>query len=181
MKFKVTPQIIPDVLLIEPTVYADDRGYFMESFQQADFAEFLPGVHFVQDNESFSSRGVIRGLHFQQAPHAQAKLVRVVQGSVWDVAIDLRPQSPTFRQYVSAELSAENHQQLYIPKGFGHGFIATSDSAIIQYKADAFYHPASDAGIHPHDPDLKIPWPLDLTEHLLSAKDQQLPFLKDLK
>ena len=111
MKFKVTPQSIPDVLLIEPTVYADDRGYFMESYNLNDFEEFLPDVRFVQDNESKSTKGVLRGLHFQKAPHAQAKLVRVVQGSIWDVAVDIRPDSPTYKQFCYAEISSENHHQ----------------------------------------------------------------------
>jgi len=180
MKFKVTPQSIPDVLLIEPTVYADDRGYFMESFHQKDFEEFLPGVKFVQDNESKSSRGVLRGLHFQRAPHAQAKLVRVIQGSIWDVALDIRPGSPTYGQHAAARLSAENHLQLFLPRGFAHGFIVTSDTAIVQYKTDNFYNPKADAGIHPHDPELNIPWPLPKEEHLLSGKDVALPPLRDL-
>jgi len=178
MKFKVTPQSIPDVLLIEPTVYADDRGYFKESYNLNDFEEFLPGVKFVQDNESKSTRGVLRGLHFQKPPHAQAKLVRVIQGSIWDVAVDIRPDSPTFKQYCFAELSADNHFQFFVPRGFAHAFIVTSDTAIVQYKTDNFYNPKSDAGIHPHDPDLSIPWPLPLEEHILSAKDKLLPTLK---
>ncbi len=175
MKFKVTPQSIPDVLLIEPTVYADDRGYFKESYNLKDFEEFLPGVRFVQDNESESTRGVLRGLHFQRTPHAQAKLVRVIQGSIWDVALDIRRDSPTFKQYCFAELSEENHHQLFIPRGFAHGFIVTSETAIVQYKTDDFYNPESDAGIHPHDPELNIPWPLPIEEHLLSEKDKLLP------
>jgi dTDP-4-dehydrorhamnose 3,5-epimerase len=180
MKFKVTPQSIPEVLLIEPTVYADDRGYFKESYNFNDFEEFLPGVRFVQDNESKSSRGVLRGLHFQKAPHAQAKLIRVIQGSIWDVAVDIRPESPTYKQYCFAELSSENHQQFFVPKGFAHGFIVTSETAIVQYKTDNFYEAAADGGIHPHDPELNIPWPLSRGEHLLSEKDRLLPFLKDL-
>jgi len=177
MKFKVTPQSIPDVLLIEPTVYADDRGYFKESYNLNDFKEFLPGVKFVQDNESKSSRGVLRGLHFQKAPHAQAKLVRVIQGRIWDVAVDIRPDSTTFKQFCFAELSADNHCQFYIPRGFAHAFLVTSETAIVQYKTDNFYHPQSDAGIHSHDPELDIPWPLPKEEHILSAKDMVLPFL----
>jgi dTDP-4-dehydrorhamnose 3,5-epimerase len=181
MKFKVTPQSIPDVLLIEPKVFADDRGYFMESYNLNDFEEFLPGVKFVQDNESKSTRGVLRGLHFQKAPHAQAKLIRVIQGSIWDVAVDIRPESPTFKQYVYAELSAKNHSQLFIPRGFAHGFIVTSDMAIVQYKTDNFYEILADAGIHLHDPDLNIPWPLPKEEHLLSSKDMLLPLLSSSK
>jgi dTDP-4-dehydrorhamnose 3,5-epimerase len=177
MKFKVTPQSIPDVLLIEPTVLADDRGYFKESYNLNDFEEFLPGVKFVQDNESMSSRGVLRGLHFQKEPHAQAKLVRVIQGSIWDVAVDIRPDSPTFKQYCFAEISADNHFQFFIPRGFAHSFLVTSDIAIVQYKTDNFYHSQSDGGIHPHDPDLNIPWPLPLEDHILSEKDLLLPRL----
>ncbi|MBT4398894.1 MAG: dTDP-4-dehydrorhamnose 3,5-epimerase [Bacteroidetes bacterium] len=180
MKFKVTPQSIPDVLLIEPTVFADDRGYFKESYNLQNFEEFLPGVKFVQDNESMSNRGVLRGLHFQKPPHAQAKLIRVIQGSIWDVAVDIRIESPTFKQWVIAELTAENHNQLYIPRGFAHGFIVTSETAIVQYKTDNFYHSQSAAGIHPNDPGLNIPWPLPREEHLLSGKDVALPMLKDL-
>jgi dTDP-4-dehydrorhamnose 3,5-epimerase len=177
MKFKVTPQSIPDVLLIEPTVYTDDRGYFKESYNLQDFEKFLPGDKFVQDNESKSTRGVLRGLHFQQPPHAQAKLVRAIQGSIWDVAVDIRPDSPTFKQFVFAELTADNHTQLFIPRGFAHGFLVTSDTAIVQYKTDNYYHPASDSGINPHDPELNIPWPLPKDEHLLSEKDLLLPLL----
>ena len=180
MKFKVTPQSIPEVLLIEPTLYADSRGYFMESFQQADFEKFLPGVHFVQDNESQSAKGVIRGLHFQKAPHAQAKLLRVLQGAIWDVAVDIRSDSPTYRQHVAVSLTAENHHQYFIPSGFAHGFIVMSDNAVVQYKTNAFYNAASDGGIHPHDPDLAIPWPIEKSAHLLSAKDQALPYLAQL-
>jgi dTDP-4-dehydrorhamnose 3,5-epimerase len=180
MKFKVTPQSIPEVLLIEPTVFADDRGYFKESYNLNDFEEFLPGVKFVQDNESKSSKGVLRGLHFQKAPHAQAKLIGVIQGSIWDVALDIRPESPTFKKFVYKELSAENHHQLFIPRGFAHAFLVTSDIAIVQYKTDNFYHPQSDAGIHPQDPDLNVPWPLPLEDHILSEKDLLLPRLSTL-
>jgi dTDP-4-dehydrorhamnose 3,5-epimerase len=177
MSFKVTPQSIPDVLLIEPAVFADDRGYFKESYNLQDFEEFLPGVTFVQDNESKSSCGVLRGLHFQRSPHAQAKLIRVIQGEIYDVAVDIRPASPTYKQYTFAELSAENHHQFFIPRDFAHAFLVTSEIAIVQYKTDNFYHPQSDAGIHPYDPDLNIPWPLPIEEHNLSEKDQSLPFL----
>jgi dTDP-4-dehydrorhamnose 3,5-epimerase len=177
MKFKVTPQSIPEVLLIEPTVYTDSRGYFKESYNLNDFEEFLPGVKFVQDNESKSSRGVLRGLHFQKAPHAQSKLIRVIQGSIWDVAVDIRPDSQTYGQHVAVQLSAEAHHQLYIPRGFAHGFLVTSETAIVQYKTDNFYNPQSDAGIHPHDSDLNIPWPGADDEHILSNKDKVLPLL----
>ena len=179
MKFKVTPQRIPDVLLIEPTVYADDRGYFKESYNLQDFETFLPGVNFVQDNESKSTRGVLRGLHFQKAPHAQAKLVRVIEGAIWDVAVDIRPDSPTYKQYCFAELTDENHCQFFIPRGFAHAFLVLSDTSIVQYKTDNFYEPTVDAGIHAHDPDLSIPWPLPIEEHFLSEKDKQLQFLSN--
>ena len=181
MKFKVTPQSIPDVLLIEPTVYADARGYFKESYNLNDFEEFLPGVRFVQDNESKSSRGVLRGLHFQKAPHAQAKLVRVIQGEIFDVAVDIRPNSPWWGQHVAVLLTADNHNQFFIPKGFAHGFIVTSETAIVLYKTDNYYNPESDTGIHAHDPDLSIPWPLNRETHLLSSKDQSLPKLAELE
>ncbi|MCF7822750.1 MAG: dTDP-4-dehydrorhamnose 3,5-epimerase [Candidatus Marinimicrobia bacterium] len=181
MKFTVTPQKISEVLLIKPTVYGDDRGYFKENYQQCDFDEFLPGVRFIQDNQSLSKKGVIRGLHFQKEPHGQAKLIWVVKGSIWDVVVDIRPNSRSYKQYVFAELTEANHHQLFIPKGFAHGFIVTSDEAIVQYKTDAFYNPESDGGIHPKDPDLNIPWPLNDSEHHLSGKDQALPFFADLK
>jgi len=177
MSFKVTPQSIPDVLLIEPSVYTDERGYFKESYNLQDFEEFLPGITFVQENESKSTRGVLRGLHFQRPPHAQAKLIRVIQGSIWDVAVDIRPESSTFKNFTFAELSAENHSQYYVPSGFAHGFIVTSDTAVVQYKTNNYYHPASDSGIHPHDPELNIPWPLAKEEHILSLKDVGLPLL----
>ncbi len=180
MKFEVIPQSIPGVLLIKPTVFADARGYFKESYNLNDFEEFLPGVKFVQDNESKSTRGVLRGLHFQKAPLAQAKLLRVVTGSIWDVAVDIRPGSSTYGQHAAVELTAENHFQLFIPKGFAHGFIVTSETAIVQYKTDNYYSPESDAGIHPHDPELNIPWPLPRLEHMLSGKDQKLPNLSEI-
>ena len=137
-------------------------------------------VQVVQDNESKSSRGELRGLHFQRPPHAQAKLVRVIQGERFDVAVDIRPDSPTLGRHVAVRLSAENHHQLYLPRGFAHAFLVTSDTAIVQYKTDNFYTPESDAGIHPHDSDLNIPWPIPIEEHILSAKDRVIPFLKDL-
>jgi dTDP-4-dehydrorhamnose 3,5-epimerase len=180
MSFEITPQLIPDVLLIEPTVFADDRGYFKESYNLNDFEEFLPDIKFVQDNESKSSKGVVRGLHFQRAPFAQSKLLRVIQGAIWDVAVDLRPRSKTFQQFCFTELSANNHHQYFVPRGFAHGFIVLSDTAVLAYKTDNFYHYQSEAGIHPHDPFLNIPWPLPKEEHILSSKDKVLPNLSDL-
>ena len=177
MKYKVTHQAIPDVLLIEPTLYTDDRGYFKETYNLNDFEQFLPDIKFVQDNESKSTRGVVRGLHFQKRPHAQAKLVRVIQGSIWDVAVDIRPESPTYKKYCFTELSDENHHQFFVPRGFAHGFIVTSKTAIVHYKTDNYYEPAAEAGIHPYDTFLSIPWPLPIKEHLLSEKDILLPFL----
>ena len=178
MKFKVTPQSVPDVLLIEPTVFADDRGYFKESYNLNDFEEFLPGVKFVQDNESKSIRGVLRGLHFQKPPFEQAKLLRVLQGAIWDVAVDLRPDSQTYQSFCFTELSANNHHQYFIPRRFAHGFIVISETAVLAYKTDNFYDFQSDAGIHPHDLDLKIPWPIPKEDHILSEKDKLLPSLK---
>lgn len=181
MKFSVTPQNVPDVLLIEPQVFEDDRGYFKESYQQDALDSVLSAVRFVQDNESLSAKGVVRGLHFQHAPYEQAKLVRVVQGSIWDVAVDIRPDSATYKQFVAVELSAGNHLQLFLPRGFAHGFLVLSDSAIVQYKTDQFYQPEADAGIHPFDPDLNIPWPMNQKECLLSSKDQSLPSLSEIE
>jgi dTDP-4-dehydrorhamnose 3,5-epimerase len=181
MKFKVTPQSIPDVLLIEPTVYVDDRGYFKESYNLKDFERFLTGIKFVQDNESKSGSGVLRGLHFQKSPHEQSKLIRVIRGSIWDVAVDIRPESPTFKQFTFAELSAENHSQYFVPRGFAHGFIVMSEIAVVQYKTDDFYHPVSDLGIHPHDTELNIPWPLPISQHQLSDKDQALPRISTIE
>ncbi|MBT7094429.1 MAG: dTDP-4-dehydrorhamnose 3,5-epimerase [Bacteroidetes bacterium] len=177
MSFEVIKQSIPDILLIKPKVFADERGYFKESYNLQDFETFLPGVNFVQDNESKSDRGVIRGLHFQRAPHAQAKLIRVIQGSIWDVAVDIRAESPTFKQYCFAELTADNHMQFFVPRGFAHAFLVTSETAIVQYKTDNFYEAAADGGIHPHDPDLNIPWPFRKNQHILSSKDQVQPTL----
>jgi dTDP-4-dehydrorhamnose 3,5-epimerase len=180
MKFKVTPQSVPDVLLIEPTVHSDDRGYFKESYNLKDFEEFLPGVQFVQDNESKSTKGVIRGLHFQKPPYEQAKLVRVVQGSIWDVAVDIRPESLTFKQYVFAELTAENHAMYFIPRGFAHGFIVIGETAIVQYKTDNYYDLLSDSGVYPYDMEINVPWPLARNCHQLSKKDLNLPILAEL-
>jgi dTDP-4-dehydrorhamnose 3,5-epimerase len=177
MKMTVIPQQIPDILVLQPRVFEDSRGYFKECYNFAEFETFLPGLKFVQDNESRSTKGVLRGLHFQKAPHAQAKLVRVVFGSIWDVAVDIRPDSDTFKQFIFAEISAENHKQIFIPGGFAHGFLVTSEIAIVQYKTDALYNAQAEGGINVYDPDLKIPWPLPKGEHLLSNKDREMPFL----
>ena len=155
------PQSIPDVILIEPTVHGDSRGYFMESFRQDLLDDFLGyEVNFVQDNESKSAKGVLRGLHYQLPPYAQAKLVRVIEGRVLDVAVDIRQSSPTFGQYVSKELSSDNHHQLFIPRGFAHGFVVLSESAVFAYKVDNYYSPNDDRGIAFDDPEIDIDWVL---------------------
>lgn len=172
---------IEGVLIIEPTIHGDSRGYFMESFSQRDFAAQTGlEVRFVQDNESRSRRGVLRGLHFQREPHAQAKLVRVVSGRVLDVAVDIRPESPTFGKYVAVELSGTNHRQLFIPKGFAHGYVVLEDDTVFQYKCDEFYHPESEDGIAWNDPQIAIQWPLAESEIILSEKDSNRPTLSEL-
>ncbi len=172
---------IEGVFVIEPQVFGDERGYFFESFNAERFlAQTGVEVTFVQDNESRSRRGVLRGLHFQREPHAQAKLVRVVQGRVLDVAVDIRLESPTFGRYVAVELSGENHRQLFIPKGFAHGYVVLEDDTVFQYKCDEFYHPASEGGIAWNDPQIGIEWPLAESEIILSDKDRKHPTLKEL-
>lgn len=172
---------IEDVVIVEPEVYGDSRGYFFESFSERKFAE-LTGldVRFVQDNESFSHKGTLRGLHFQREPYAQAKLVRVVRGRVLDVAVDIRPESPTFGRYVAAELSGDNHRQMFIPKGFAHGYIALEDDTVFQYKCDEYYHPEVEDGIAWDDPQIGIVWPLPSEELILSEKDEHRTLLKNL-
>jgi dTDP-4-dehydrorhamnose 3,5-epimerase len=175
---QVTPTAIPDVLVIEPKVFGDERGFFLESFNQKAFdAAIGSTVTFVQDNHSRSRKGVLRGLHFQQAPHAQGKLVRVIQGSVFDVAVDVRRGSPTFGRWVGLELSAANHKQLWIPAGLAHGFLVTSDSADFLYKTTDYYEPASERALRWDDPAFGIVWP-DIGEApTLSARDAQAPLL----
>lgn len=168
---------IEGVVLLEPRIHGDRRGYFFESFSQRDFeAEVYPTV-FVQDNESFSGYGVLRGLHYQLPPYAQSKLVRVVSGTILDVAVDIRRGSTTFGRHVAVELSGENHRQLFIPRGFAHGFVVLSAEAIVQYKCDQFYHPACEGGIAFDDPALGIDWIVPFPERILSEKDQQHPLL----
>jgi len=174
---KETP--LPGVLIIEPKVFEDSRGYFFESFNQKELLNAGVEATFIQDNQSLSQYGVLRGLHYQLAPYSQSKLVRVLQGSVWDVAVDLRKNSPTFGQHFGIELSAENKIQLFIPQGFAHGFAVTSQVAVFFYKVDRFYHPEAERGIHFNDPDLAIPWPIKESESIISAKDQVLPRFKD--
>jgi dTDP-4-dehydrorhamnose 3,5-epimerase len=172
---------IEGLYIIEPQVFGDERGYFFESFNAERFlAQTGVEVTFVQDNESRSRRGVLRGLHFQKEPYAQAKLVRVVQGRVLDVAVDIRPDSPTFGRYVAVELSGENHRQLFIPKGFAHGYVVLEDDTVFQYKCDEFYHPASEGGIAWNDPQIGIEWPLTESEIILSDKDRKHPTLREL-
>jgi len=178
----IIPQSIPDVLLIEPTVHGDSRGYFMESFRKDLLDDFLGyEVNFVQDNESKSSKGVLRGLHYQLPPSAQAKLVSVIEGRVLDVAVDIRQSSPTFGQYVSKELSSDNHHQLFIPRGFAHGFVVLSESAVFTYKVDNYYSPNDDRGIAYHDKEIGIDWLLASDQIQLSDKDKSHPVLSETK
>ena len=170
---------IPGVVIIEPRVFEDARGYFFESFSQRDFDAQVREVRFVQDNESKSSYGVLRGLHFQKPPHAQSKLVRVVKGAVLDVAVDIRKGSPTFGKHVAVELSEHNHRQFFIPRGFAHGFVVLTDEVIFQYKCDNFYAPQSEGAIAWDDPDLGIDWKIPAEKIILSAKDTTHPRLKD--
>ena len=157
--------------MIEPKVIGDARGYFLESFSEREFQEKVGDIHFVQDNESMSKRGVMRGLHFQCPPYAQSKLVRCVKGEVIDVAVDIRKGSPTFGQHVAVLLTEENHRQFFIPRGFAHGFAVLSESAVFQYKCDNFYHPEADGGISILDESLGIDWGINMKEAILSEKD----------
>ena len=173
---------LKDCFIIHDTVFSDARGYFFESFNQQRFAA-LTGIipNFVQDNQSKSTRGVLRGIHFQQGVHAQAKLVRVLEGSVLDVAVDLRKESPTFGEYVAVELSCDNHVQLFVPRGFGHAFVVLSPVATFFYKCDNFYNKASEGGIIYNDATIGINWQIDATEILLSEKDAALPIFNQVK
>ena len=177
MKIIETP--IPGLLIIEPRVFADQRGYFLESYNQQKLEEAGISTIFVQDNESKSGKGVIRGLHYQLAPYAQTKLVRVIQGRVYDVAVDCRNGSPTFGQAFGLELSEENKLQFFIPQGFAHGFSVLSETAVFSYKCDAFYNPEVDRGIRYNDPALKINWEIDSSEAIVSDKDAMLPLFAD--
>ena len=167
------------VVIIEPRVFNDSRGYFFESFSQREFDEKVRPIQFVQDNESMSTYGVIRGLHYQRMPYTQSKIVRCVKGRVLDVVVDIRKGSPTFGQHVAVELSEDNHRQIFIPRGFAHGFAVLSDVAIFQYKCDNFYHPESDAGIQLMDEELGIDWRIPLSEAILSDKDLRHAKLRD--
>lgn len=176
---KITETAIDGVVIIEPAVFGDSRGYFFESYSEREFNEKVRPVRFVQDNESKSSYGVLRGLHFQKGADAQSKLVRVVEGRVLDVAVDIRRGSPTFGAHVAVELSAENRRQLFIPRGFAHGFSVLSPTAVFQYKCDNFYAPQSEGAIAWDDPDIGIDWKIDPSEAILSEKDKHHPRLAD--
>ncbi|MFI5158061.1 MAG: dTDP-4-dehydrorhamnose 3,5-epimerase [Sphingobacteriales bacterium] len=176
----IIPTPLAGCFILTPRVFNDERGHFFESFNQRSFAELVDkNVNFVQDNQSFSTKGVLRGLHLQKGEHAQSKLVRVTQGEVQDIAVDLRKNSPTYGQYVSVILSEQNHQQLFIPKGFAHGFLVLSPTAIFQYKCDNYYNKESEGGLHYADPSINIKWELGESELVVSEKDKELPFLKD--
>jgi dTDP-4-dehydrorhamnose 3,5-epimerase len=178
MKFIKTA--IPGVFIIEPSVFGDDRGYFLESFNLEKFEENVYPIKFVQDNESKSSKGVLRGLHFQTPPFAQAKLVRCIEGKVIDVVVDIRKGSPTYGKHLAIELTGDNKRQLFVPRGFAHGFLVLSDSATFAYKVDNTYAPEFDAGIKYDDKELNINWGITEEEIQLSEKDKNLSFFKDL-
>lgn len=175
----VVETAIEGVCIIEPRVFEDARGYFFESYNQKEFDEKVRPVRFVQDNESKSSYGVLRGLHFQKGEHSQSKLVRVVEGRVLDVAVDIRKGSPTFGKHVAVELTADNHRMFFIPRGFAHGFSVLSDIAVFQYKCDNLYCPASEGTIAWNDDSLGIDWQIPATDVVLSEKDSKHPLLKD--
>lgn len=172
---------IPGAVVIEPKVFLDARGYFFESFNQREFEKAVGPVHFVQDNESNSSGGVMRGLHFQLPPYTQAKLVRCVVGAVLDVCVDLRKGSPAYGKHLAVELTAENHRQLFVPRGCAHGFAVLTETATFQYKCDNYYAPQADGGISIFDPSLGIDWRVDPAKALLSEKDTRLPRLADFE
>ena len=177
---KYIEQEIPGVWVIEPAVFNDSRGYFFESFKKEEFEQHIGAVNFIQDNESKSSYGVLRGLHYQKGESAQAKLVRVIQGSVLDVAVDIRPGSPTFGKYIAVTLSEENKIQFFIPRGFAHGFLVLSPEAIFTYKVDNGYAPQFEAGIIYNDPQISIHWNIPEEDILLSEKDKKLPTLNSI-
>jgi len=179
MPFEFEPQKIKDVILIKPKVFGDARGFFMESYKKSDFYENGIAVEFNQDNHSKSSKGVLRGLHYQAKPYGQAKIVRCGRGRIYDVAVDIRPNSPTFGQYVKVELSEENKHMLYIPVGFAHGFVALTDEVELLYKASGEYAPQADRGVLWNDPEIGIDWNIDF-EPLLSDKDRVQPKLGDI-
>ena len=177
MNIETTP--IQDLVIINPTVFEDERGYFMESYNQQKLEESGVQINFVQDNQSFSKKGTLRGLHYQNQPFAQTKLVRVLQGEIIDVAVDIRKNSPTYGQHFAIKLSAENKKQLLIPQGFAHGFSVVSETAVVLYKCDQFYNKASEGGIRFDDPALNIDWGIDLKTAIVSDKDIELPNFAD--
>ena len=179
MRFTETK--IKDLIILEPKIFGDDRGYFIESYNKKKLEEIVGKVLFVQDNESKSSKGVLRGLHFQKPPYNQAKLVRCIEGKVLDVAVDLRNGSKTYGQHIVIELSSENKKQLFVPRGFAHGFLVLSETAIFAYKVDNIYAPDYDAGICWNDPILNISWGLDEIDILVSEKDAKLPFFSEFE
>lgn len=172
---------IPDVVIVEPRIFNDARGYFFESWSQREFDEKVRPIRFIQDNESCSSYGVVRGLHFQKGHFSQSKLVRVVEGSALDVAVDIRRGSPTFGRHVAVVLSAENHRQLFIPRGFAHGFSVLSDRVVFQYKCDNFYAPQAESAIAWDDPELAIDWKIRPEDVILSEKDSRHPLFSECK
>lgn len=176
---EVIKTAIDGALIIEPRVFKDERGYFFESFSQREFEEKVRKIDFVQDNESMSSFGVMRGLHFQRPPFTQSKLVRCVKGAVLDVAVDIRKNSPTYGQHVAVELTEDNHRQFFVPRGFAHGFSVLSETAVFQYKCDNFYHPEADDGISIKDETLGIDWQIPMDKAILSEKDTRHCCLKD--
>lgn len=179
---KITQTKLKGCFIVEPKVFKDNRGYFFESFNASVWEEKTGNkIKFVQDNESFSEKGVLRGLHFQKAEHSQAKLVRVIKGKVQDVAVDLRPKSETFGHYVSVELSESNKKQLFVPRGFAHGFLVLEDNTIFSYKCDNYYNKDSESGIIFNDVDLNINWNLPEDELIISGKDQNLPTFNSIK
>ena len=176
---KIITTDIPDLLLLEPRLFPDERGYFFESFNQGFYKKHNLDYTFVQDNESMSSYGVIRGLHYQLAPYSQSKLIRVIKGKIYDVAVDLRENSPTFGQWQGFEISEDNKRQLLIPRGFAHGFSVLSKEVLFLYKCDNLYFPEADRGINFNDPTLGIDWGINKNDAIISAKDKVLPDLKD--
>lgn len=177
---KIITTPIKDLIIIEPVVYADDRGYFLESFNEKEYQILLPDVKFVQDNEAMSGYGVLRGLHFQTGEFAQAKLVRVVKGSVLDVAVDLRIDSPTYGKHFSVELNERNKRLFFLPRGFAHGYVVLSNETIFQYKCDNYYAPHSESGIIFNDPELNIDWIIEPNELIISDKDKKNKYFKDI-
>lgn len=177
---EVIKTAIEGIFIIEPKIWGDDRGYFFESYSARDFAAKTGmDITFVQDNESKSRYGVLRGLHFQYPPYTQSKLVRVINGRVLDLAVDIRKGSPTYGQHVAVELTAENHRQFFVPKGMAHGFVVLSEEAVFQYKCDEFYHPEAEGAIAWDDKELNIQWPIPAADVVLSEKDKHHPLLKD--